>query len=93
MDQADRLVIPDDALPLIKWGQNERLTCRQAAIIALVRENPGSSASAIAHVMGVPKPVITRAVDKLIRWKLIKRTYSNLDRRVIELWPLARKVK
>lgn len=92
-DQVGDMIIPDEALPLIEWGQMERLTCRQAAILLLVRSNPGISAGALAAAMKIPPPCITRASDKLISAGMLKRTTSNLDRRVIELWPVAKKGK
>lgn len=92
-DQVGDMTIPAEALPLIEWGQMERLTCRQAAILLLVQSNPGISASALAVAMKIPTPCITRASDKLILAGMLKRTTSNLDRRVIELWPVAKKGK
>ena len=92
-DQVGDMTIPAEALPLIEWGQIERLTCRQAAILLLVRSNPGISAAALATAMKMPPPAVTRAADKLVLAGTIKRTTSNLDRRVIELWPVAKKGK
>lgn len=92
MDTVGDMVIPGQVLPLIKWGKMERLTCRQAAILLLVRENPGANPSALAHIMDLPKPAVTRAVDKLIHWGLMTRSVSATDRRMVELWPTAKKV-
>lgn len=92
-DQVWDITIPAEALPLIQWGKMERLTCRQAAILVLVRENPGTSPTALAHILEVPKPAVTRAIDKLVSQKMLTRTDCTLDRRVQRVWPVTKKGK
>jgi DNA-binding MarR family transcriptional regulator len=66
---------------------HEQLTCRQAAILMLVRANPGCTVGAIAHTLGAHKPTVTRAADKLENYLLIHRKPDPQDRRLVQLWP------
>lgn len=80
------LTIPAGARPFVLAAQAERdMTCRQVAILALVAEHPNESNKAIAAALNLPKPVVTRAVDKLVELKLMKRRTSMLDRRKVEM--------
>ena len=82
--QADTITIPADARPFMQWIHAD-LTCRQAAILAIVTANPGVTVGAVALVLGVPKPSVTRAVDKLYEWSLMHRTHHPEDRRLVQL--------
>ena len=87
MEQVRSITIPDEALALMQWGNLEQLTCRQAAILLVIKDNPGCTVGAIAHVLNVPKPAVTRAADKLASWSLVHRRLCLSDRRLVELWP------
>lgn len=91
-EQAALTTIPADALPFLRWADAEQLTCRQAAILAIVTANPGVTVGAVAAVMDVPKPSVTRAADKLVDWGLMQRTHNPDDRRLVALYP-TRKAK
>lgn len=84
-DQADTITIPDDARPFMRWMESD-LTCRQAAILAIVTANPGLTVGAVATVMGIPKPSVTRTADKLEDWGLLIRSQHPGDRRLVELF-------
>lgn len=86
-EQIANLVIPEEALPFIQWIGMEKLTCRQAAILLTVRRNPGCSVGAIAAVLEIQKPTVTKTADKLTEWGLIHRRENLEDRRLVELWP------
>ena len=87
MEQVPGITVPDEALMFMQWGNLEQLTCRQAAILLMIKANPGCTVGAIAHVLNVPKPAVTRAADKLASWSLVHRRLCLSDRRLIELWP------
>jgi len=65
----------------------EQLTCRQAAILAVVMANPGTTVGAVARAMGVPKPSVSRGADKLSEWGLMFRSHDPSDRRLALLFP------
>jgi DNA-binding MarR family transcriptional regulator len=90
-DQADTITIPDDARPFLRWADDPNMTCRQAAILAIVTANPGLTVGAVATVMGIPKPSVTRTADKLEDWGLLIRSQHPGDRRLVEMF--AAKVK
>jgi DNA-binding MarR family transcriptional regulator len=84
VEQADTISIPADARPYTKWIDAD-LTCRQAAILAIVTANPGVTVGAVALVLDVPKPSVSRAADKLFDWGLMHRTHHAEDRRLVQL--------
>ena len=84
--QADTITIPAAAQPYLRW-LGEDLTCRQAAVLAIVMDNPGVTVGAVARVMGVPKPSVTRAVDRLTEWNLAFRSHNPDDRRLVAIYP------
>lgn len=85
-EQAETITIPPEALPYLRW-LGEDLTCRQAAVLAIVMDNPGVTVGAVAAVMGVPKPSVTRAVDRLTEWSLAYRSHNAEDRRLVAIYP------
>ena len=85
-EQAETITIPDDAQVYMRW-LGEDLTCRQAAVLAIVMDNPGVTIGAVASVMGVPKPSVTRAVDRLTEWSLAYRSHNAEDRRLVAVFP------
>ena len=86
-EQIAAITVPDEAMPFLQWANMEQLTCRQAAVLVTIKANPGCSTGAIATVLNMPKPVVTRAADKLEEWSLIHRKLCAKDRRMVELWP------
>lgn len=86
-EQADAITIPPEAEPYLRWMDAEQLTCRQAAILSVVMANPGSTVGAVAAVMSIPKPSVTRAADKLAEWGLLFRSHDPEDRRLALLFP------
>ena len=93
IEQSIKSTVPDDVLPLMRWAHADQLTCRQAGILRRIEHNPGCTVGAIAHVMNVPKPAVTRAADKLSEWNLVHRKIEPADRRLIQLWPGRGKAK
>ena len=83
--QAATVTIPADARPYLRWTRNENMTCRQAAVLAVIEANPGVTVGAVARVLDIPKPSVTRVVDKLEMWGLLTRSVSRTDRRLVEL--------
>jgi DNA-binding MarR family transcriptional regulator len=84
-DQAATITIPADARPYIRWTRNENMTCRQAAVLAIVEANPGVTVGAVARVLDIPKPSVTRAADKLEMWGQLIRSRHPMDKRLVEL--------
>ena len=85
-EQAAAITIPEDAQVFMRWIL-EDLTCRQAAVLAIVTDNPGVTVGAVARVMDVPKPSVTRAVDRLGEFLLLHRTHNAEDRRLVAIYP------
>lgn len=85
--RAEALKIPDSVQPFIEWMNVEQLTCRQAAILLMVRANPGCTVGALALTLELQKPVVTRAADKLEDYLLIHRKPDPMDHRLVQLWP------
>ena len=42
MEQVRSITVPDEALALMQWGNLEQLTCRQAAILLVIRTTPAA---------------------------------------------------
>lgn len=90
-DQASQITIPPEALPFIEWGREDLLSCRQVSILLTIRANPGMSTGAIASALGLNKPSVTRATDKLADMGLVRRAFQPDDRRMVRLLPVAPK--
>ena len=84
--QMATVAIPADAKPFISFVRFEVLTCRQAAVLLTVRSNPGLTIGALAGALNLAKPVVTRAVDKLEIFGLVRRTTDPMDRRLKQVW-------
>jgi DNA-binding MarR family transcriptional regulator len=63
------------------------MTCRQVAILLMMAHHPSHSVKHIARALGLSRPVITRATDRLVLLKLASRSMSSSDRRQVELAP------
>lgn len=84
--QIAHVAIPADARPFLSFVRFELLTCRQAAVLLTVRSNPGLTIGALAGALGLAKPIVTRAVDKLEAFGLVRRTTDPMDRRLKQVW-------
>jgi len=91
--QASGMTVPEAALPFLEWAQDDLLTCRQMAILMTVRANPGVSTGAIAEVLGLNKPAVTRTADKLVALGLLRRMRDPNDMRMVRLVPVTSKKK
>lgn len=87
-DLATDVVVPQEALTFMQWGQEDILSCRQVAVLLTIRANPGMSTGPIAAALGVRKPAVTRAVDRLAEMGLVKRAIEPSDRRMVRLMPV-----
>jgi DNA-binding MarR family transcriptional regulator len=80
------LALPPEAQPFAAFADADpNMTCRQAAILALVAAHPGHSNNAIARTLCVSAPVVSRAVDKLAVLGLLTRVIDDEDRRKVRL--------
>ena len=86
IEAAKFIEIPDAALPYLSWMRHEQMTCRQVAIYMLVEANPGCGVGAIAHVLDVPKPSVTRAVQKLMAMGLLTMRTDPNDYRMVKIY-------
>lgn len=90
--QIPQITIPAEAAPFLAWSlEDDQLSCRQAAILMVIRANPGMSVGSLAAAIGVPKPSITRASDKLVKMGYLKKQTDYLDRRLVKLVPTRKK--
>jgi len=84
--QVPHMTVPDIVTPFLPWIEDDHMTCRQVAILLLLRANPGVSTGAVASALNLNKPCITRAVDKLELLGLVTRTTHREDRRLVRLY-------
>jgi DNA-binding MarR family transcriptional regulator len=87
IEQARKVTVPREAIPFLQWGNADQMTCRQAAILKMIEHNPGCTVGAIAHVLNISKPPVTRAADKLSAMGLVHRKTDPNDGRLVQLWP------
>ena len=65
-------------------GDEPDLTCRQMAVFLRVYSQPGPhTIRGLSALLNVPKPSITRAVDRLVEFDLVRRSIDPADRRSI----------
>ena len=86
-EQVSDMVIPDAAQAYMDWARVADMTCRQVAILLTVHANAGASTGAVATLLGLNKPCVTRAADKLADLKLLHRAPHPADRRLVMLMP------
>jgi len=77
--------IPDEAKPFLLWDRCGQMTCRQVAIYLAIKANPDLSIGPLAEALSIPKPPVTRAVDKLQEMGLVRRVTDPYDRRKVKL--------
>ena len=87
IEAAKLITVPETAKPYMDWMGDEHMTCRQMAILMIIEANPGCGVGAIATLLDIPKPSVTRAADKLSEHRLIHRMTDPNDGRLVQLWP------
>lgn len=87
IEAAKLIHIPETAKPYMDWMGDDHMTCRQMAILMIIEANPGCGVGAIAAVLDIPKPSVTRAADKLSEWELVHRMTDPNDGRLVQLFP------
>jgi DNA-binding MarR family transcriptional regulator len=84
----ETLIVPMSVHPfMVAANVDAHMTCRQVAILAMMAAYPRCSVKHLAPALGLSKPVITRASDKLVDLGLVTRKTSPHDRRQVELAP------
>lgn len=86
-NQLKNLKMSGDITTLRNWSEIEDMTCRQAAIMLLVQDNPGLTVGAIAEALECTKPSVTRSIDKLVGLGILTRHTSIEDRRLVSIYP------
>ena len=62
------------------------LSARQMAIVLTVYTSPPPhSVRALAEILGIAKPAVTRALDRLSILGFIRRTRDDADRRIVHV--------
>lgn len=69
----------------LKENLAEKVTLSQFKILALVARKQGGSISNVAEFLDISLPAASKAVDKLVRRKLIRRLERSGDRRAASL--------
>ena len=82
---SDDIKIPEEAKPFMLWDRCGQMTCRQVAIYMTIKANPNLSIGPLAEALGIYKPAVTRAVDKLQEMGLVRRVTDPDDRRKVKL--------
>jgi DNA-binding MarR family transcriptional regulator len=86
-EQVSDMLIPYAAQAYLEWSRVADMSCRQVAILLTVRANAGASTGAVATLLGLNKPCVTRAADKLEDLKLLHRLPHEGDKRLVMLMP------
>jgi len=69
-------------------SSKENLSCKQLAILLFVYVNKiQASVKEYANLLGISKPAITRALDRLEECNFIQRKNHTTDRRMILITP------
>jgi DNA-binding MarR family transcriptional regulator len=77
--------MPFDLTPSLDFllaQKMDHLTTRQLAVLLACRDG-AQTVRGLAEKMGVQKPAITRAADKLVEHDLIVRKHDPIDRRSV----------
>ncbi|MEM6723097.1 MAG: MarR family transcriptional regulator [Bacteroidota bacterium] len=64
---------------------NEHITNRELFLIAFVGDQQKAIMKEIADQLDVPMSTATGIVDKLVQKKIVKRAYSETDRRTVQI--------
>jgi DNA-binding MarR family transcriptional regulator len=85
-DQLKNIKISGDVKTLIQWMKYEDMTCKQAAFLLLVQDNPGCTVGTLAAALGTNKPSITRACIKLETLGFVQRETDMADQRLVRIY-------
>lgn len=69
------------ALAEVEGGAHDLSTRQLAILLTIYLDPPPHTVRGLAALLGVTKPVITRALDTMGEWGLVSRHRDELDRR------------
>jgi DNA-binding MarR family transcriptional regulator len=85
-EQLNDIKVSGDVRTLAQWMKYDDMTCKQAAFLLLVRDNPGCTVGALAAALGTNKPSITRACIKLEQLGFVCRQTNVWDLRLVQIF-------
>jgi DNA-binding MarR family transcriptional regulator len=85
-EQLNNIQISSDVETLKQWMTYDDMTCKQAAFLLLVKDNPGCTVGALAAALGTNKPSITRACIKLEQLGFVYRQTNMDDLRLVQIF-------
>jgi DNA-binding MarR family transcriptional regulator len=85
-DQLKDIKVSGDVTTLVQWMKYEDMTCKQAAFLLLVQDNPGCTVGTLAAALGTNKPSITRACIKLEALGFVRRQIEDRDGRLVRIY-------
>jgi len=91
-DQLKDIKVSGDVMTLVQWMRHDDMTCKQAAFLLLVQDNPGCTVGTLSIVLGINKPSVTRACIKLEELGFIRRKIETEDRRLVRIYPTGKKL-
>jgi DNA-binding MarR family transcriptional regulator len=91
-DQLKKIKISGDVKTLVHWMKYEDMTCKQAAFLLLVQDNPGCTVGTLAAALGTNKPSITRACIKLEALGFVRREIDMADLRLVRIYATGKKL-
>ena len=91
-DQLKNIQISGDVKTLVHWMKYEDMTCKQAAFLLLVQDNPGCTVGTLAAALGTNKPSITRACIKLEALGFVRRETDMADLRLVRIYATGKKL-
>lgn len=86
-DAAAPPAMPAFARQVMVFGDH---SARQIATLSFIATHPGLSTAAVARSLGLSKPAITRAIDRLVAERLAASEEDPSDRRRVRLTATAR---
>ena len=86
-DQLKDIKVSGDVETLIQWMRHDDMTCKQAAFLLLVQDNPGCTAGTLATALGINNASVTRACVKLEELGFIERKVEDRDGRLVRIYP------
>lgn len=91
-NQINDLEISADVETLSQWFKYDDMTCKQAALMLLVQDNPGCTVATLAAALKTNKPSVTRACDKFEKMGFIRRKTDYQDRRLVRIFATGKKL-
>jgi len=85
-EQLNDIKVSGDVMTLVQWMKYDDMTCKQAAFLLLVKDNPGCTVGALAAALGTNKPSISRACIKLEQLGFVSRRRDPLDLRLVQIF-------